>query len=73
MQLVSVPLSSRVRTTIWSGSKLSMTYGECEVTMVCPMVLVTKSTIRRCVCGGRAISGSSIAKITESGPRRSAM
>jgi hypothetical protein len=34
---------------------------------------VTKSTSRRWVCGGRAIFGSSIAKITESGPRRSAM
>ena len=56
-----------------SGSNLSITYGECEVTIAWPMVLVTKSTRRRWVCGGRAISGSSIAKITESGPRRSAM
>ena len=73
MRLESVPVSSRLRTTISSGANRSMTYGECEVTIAWPIVLVTKSTIRRCVCGGRAISGSSIAKITEPGPRRSAM
>lgn len=56
-QLVSVPVSWRLRTTISSGPNLSMTYGECEVTIACPIVLVTKAVIRRCVCGGRGDLG----------------